>query len=186
MPKLTLQSFFSPKRWDRLAELFLTTHHLIFCIPTRPLLNISLTAGLSALKTPACHSEFISPSSGLFSKRSTSPSGGEPGAGHFSPPPDDAAAAATAAGHATHMVTTPVCPICSFELNELARPLPFAHHSKSIVESDPVMLPNGRIYGRERLMRLNEKLGTPQGYLRDPVEPDKVFEWRELRKVYIT
>jgi macrophage erythroblast attacher len=85
-----------------------------------------------------------------------------------------------------HMVTTPVCPICSFELNELARPLPFAHHSKSIVESDPVMLPNGRIYGRERLARLNEKLGTPPGMLRDPVEPDKMFERRELRKVYIT
>jgi macrophage erythroblast attacher len=84
------------------------------------------------------------------------------------------------------MVTTPVCPICSFELNELARPLPFAHHSKSIVESDPVMLPNGRIYGRERLARLNEKLGTPPGMLRDPVEPDKMFERRELRKVYIT
>jgi macrophage erythroblast attacher len=157
-----------------LADLFLTTHHLLFCIPTRPLLNISLTAGLSALKTPACHSQYISPSSGLFSNKSMSPSAE---AGNFSPSLSE-----------TDMVMqmTPVCPICSFELNELARPLPFAHHSKSLVENDPVVLPNGRIYGRERLIRLNEKLGTQKGYLRDPVEPDKVFEWSHLRKVYIT
>jgi macrophage erythroblast attacher len=67
----------------------------------------------------------------------------------------------------------------------LARPLPYAHHSKSHVESDPVMLPNGRIYGRERLVDLNEKLGTAKHYVRDPVEPDRKFQWSSVRKVYI-
>jgi macrophage erythroblast attacher len=47
------------------------------------------------------------------------------------------------------------------------------------------VLPNGRIYGRERLERLNEKLGTPEGLVRDPVDPSKVFEWSEVRRVFI-
>jgi macrophage erythroblast attacher len=84
-------------------------------------------------------------------------------------------------------LTTAVCPICSEELNQLATRVPFAHHTKSNVEHDPVVLPNGRIYGRERLMRLNEKLGTPEGFVRDPVDISKPpFRWEEVSKVYIS
>jgi len=83
------------------------------------------------------------------------------------------------------LINTPVCPICSTELNELAEPLPYAVHSKSHVESDPVVLPNGRIYGSERLSKLNEKLGTPKGMVRDPSEPSKMFSEQLVRKVYI-
>lgn len=82
-------------------------------------------------------------------------------------------------------LTTSVCPICSTELNELARHVPFANHTKSHVEPDPVVLPNGRIYGRERLERLNEKLSTSQGKVKDPVDPSKVFNWSDVRRVFI-
>ena len=107
---------YSTARWPQLAELFVKTHHEIFSLPPRPLLHIALSAGLSALKTPACHSHYASSSSNASSS------------------------------------TTSVCPICSTELNALARSVPYAHHSKSYVEDDPVMLPNGRIYGRGRLI----------------------------------
>ena len=78
-----------------------------------------------------------------------------------------------------------MCPICSTELNELARSLPYAHHTKSSVENDPVVLPNGRIYGRERLMRAVAKRGLEEGQIKDPTTGE-IFGEDEVRKVYIT
>jgi macrophage erythroblast attacher len=169
-------------RWNYLAECFLETHHALFSLPAQPLLHIALSAGLSALKTPACHSKFVSPTSGLNSSRS---------------PPhhtfDYNSIESEASGSEdpglpsiNTSLSTHVCPICSTELNQLATQVPYAHHSKSHVENDPVVLPNGRIYGRERLIKLNEKLGSQEGLVRDPVEPDKFFEWTQVRKVFIS
>lgn len=76
-----------------------------------------------------------------------------------------------------------VCPICSTELNELARGIPYAHHSKSFVENDPVVLPNGRVYGRERLKALSTKIGVPAGYVKDPTTGE-VFEESRARQIY--
>ena len=85
------------------------------------------------------------------------------------------------------------------ELNDLARNVPYAHHTTSSVENDPVVLPNGRIYGRERLEELQRKFamaglsghsGTQdlvigkEGVVRDPTTGDS-FEWEEVKKVYI-
>lgn len=147
----TCQSLYSPTRWSHLASLFLTTHHTLYSLPPRPLLHIALSAGLSALKTPACHSAFTSPSSSSANS------------------------------------TTTVCPICSTELNELARIVPYAHHTKSIVENDPVVLPNGRIYGSERLRVFNEMVGTERGWVRDPVagKTDEVWRESEVRRVFV-
>ena len=140
---------YSRERWERLAGLFVKTHHELFSLPNRPLLHIALSAGLSALKTPSCHSKFTSSSA-----------------------------------NAGSAITT-VCPICSEELNELARDLPYAHHSKSFVENDPVVLPNGRIYGRDRLMQMTEKLGSRRGEVRDPTTGE-IFKEADIRKVYIS
>ena len=81
-----------------------------------------------------------------------------------------------------------MCPICSTELNELAKNVPYAHQTKSFIEEDPVVLPNGRVYGRDRLKLLNEKLGTRKGHVRDPTELEHGTEWEltELKKVYIS
>ncbi|KAF2789604.1 protein FYV10 [Melanomma pulvis-pyrius CBS 109.77] len=145
-------SLYSPDRWIYLAHLFLTTHHTLYSLPPRPLLHIALSAGLSALKTPSCHSAYTSSSANASSS------------------------------------TTTVCPICSTELNALARNVPYAHHTKSIVENDPVVLPNGRIYGRERLTGYNEKVGTEKGWVRDPVGGVNGERFREIevRKVFIS
>ena len=131
------QSMYSASRYDHLAEQFVKTHHELFALPSQPLLHIALSAGLSALKTPSCHSQY--------------------------------------ALQANANTGAPVCPICSTELNELARTVPYAHHTKSYMEDDPIVLPNGRVFGRERLRRLNEKLGTASGKIRDPT--DMKHEW---------
>jgi macrophage erythroblast attacher len=140
---------YSQARWDQLAILFVQTHHELFSLPTRPLLHIALAAGLSALKTPSCHSKHASSTANASS------------------------------------TTTSVCPICSTELNDLARKLPYAHHTKSYVENDPVVLPNGRVYGRDRLLEMSAKVGLDPGFVKDPTTAD-IFPAGDIRKVYIS
>ncbi|KAF2858445.1 protein FYV10 [Piedraia hortae CBS 480.64] len=83
-------------------------------------------------------------------------------------------------------VTSSTCPICSPELNELARPLPFGHHDKSHVDEDLVVLPNGRVINHGRLQLLNQKLKVPKGKIRDPFSTTGE-EWIEsvVRKVFV-
>lgn len=143
------RAMYSSTRWTHLAELFVRTHHELLSLPSRPLLHIALSAGLSALKTPSCHSEYTSSRSNSLS------------------------------------TTTSVCPICSTELNELARDMPYAHHTKSYIESDPIVLPNGRVYGQERLLDMNKKVGCIEaGTIKDPTTGE-VFEESDMKKVYI-
>jgi len=140
---------YSQVRWDYLATLFVQTHHELFALPARPLLHIALSAGLSALKTPSCHSKHASSTANASS------------------------------------TTTSVCPICSTELNDLARKLPYAHHTKSYVENDPVVLPNGRVYGRDRLFEMSAKVGLDPGHVKDPTTAE-IFPIDVIRKVYIS
>lgn len=140
-------------RWAELAALFVETHNALLGLPSFPLLHVALQSGLSALKTPACHS-------------TTHASSG------------------SAPSHATSL-TSSVCPICSTELNELARSVPYAHHSQSHVEHDLLMLPSGRVYARRRLEEYARKAGLPDGKVKDLRTGDVVDE-DDLKKVYIT
>ncbi|EXJ62761.1 hypothetical protein A1O7_03200 [Cladophialophora yegresii CBS 114405] len=147
------RTLFAPSRWHHLSNLFIETHHTLLSLPVQPLLHVALSSGLSALKTPACHSAYNPASS-------------------------------STPGHARIATNTSLCPICSMELNELARNVPYAHHTTSSVEPDPVVLPNGRIYGRERLEELQRKLIGKEGEVRDPTTGES-FTWDQVRKVYI-
>lgn len=163
------RSLFAPARWDYLSDLFVETHHALFGVPSQPLLHTALSAGLSALKTPACHSV-------------------------HNP------ASASTTGHARIASNSSLCPICSTELNELAKNVPYAHHTKSYVEPDAVVLPNDRIYGRARLEELQRKIIRAaggnggiidddmigiKGEATDPITNES-FPWKDVRKVYIT
>ncbi|KAH8889336.1 hypothetical protein GQ53DRAFT_825645 [Thozetella sp. PMI_491] len=87
-------------------------------------------------------------------------------------------------GHGTSLITN-VCPICSTELNELARTVPYAHHSKSHVEHDLRLLPNNRAYGKARLEEYASKAGLPSGQIKDLVTGQQ-YAWGQTRKVFIT
>jgi macrophage erythroblast attacher len=64
--------------------------------------------------------------------------------------------------------------------------MPYAHHTKSYVESDPIVLPNGRIYGRQRLLEMGRKVGfAGEAKIKDPTTGE-VFEESEMKKVYIS
>lgn len=139
---------YSAARWSYLADAFVATYYSLFNLPSPSLLQIALSAGLAALKTPSCYSSVTPSSSNTASS------------------------------------TTSLCPICSTELNELARGVPFAHHVRSFVDTDPVVLPNGRIYGRRKLEDFAEKANVGPGLVRDPTTGDE-WDWDVIRKVYV-
>jgi macrophage erythroblast attacher len=141
--------FYRPSRWTELADLFTTAHNNLLALPSAPLLHVALSSGLSALKTPACHSS----------------------ASHH--------------GEGTSTLGHGVCPICSTELNDLARNVPYAHHTKSHVEHDLLLLPNGRVYGSQRLQDQAKKAGLPPTLVKD-IQTGEVFPADGLKKVYIT
>lgn len=150
-PATEYAELYSPARWTFLADLFMKTHNSLLALPSAPLLHIALSSGLSALKTPSCHSKHgasISPTS-------------------------------------SSALTTSVCPICSTELNELARNVPYAHHTKSHVESDLVLLPNLQAYGRARLEEFSKKAGLGSGEVKD-LRTGETFKVETLKKVYIS
>jgi macrophage erythroblast attacher len=130
------------------------THNSLLALPSVPLLHIALSAGLSALKTPSCHSSHISSISSISPTSSSS-------------------------------ITTSVCPICSTELNGLARNVPYAHHTKSHVESDLVLLPNGCVYGRQRLEEYSKRAGLNDDVVKD-LRSGETFSIDDLKKVYIS
>ncbi|KAK6843708.1 hypothetical protein PG987_004568 [Apiospora arundinis] len=150
------RALYSPSRWEMPAELFTTTHNTLLALPSIPLLHMALSSGLSALKTPACHS-------------SAHP-----------------ASLAAAPSHTTSLsLASSVCPICSTELNELARAVPYAHHTQSHVEHDLLLLPNDRAYGKARLEEYTRKAGLPEGQVKD-LRTGQVFPVELLKKVFIT
>lgn len=82
-------------------------------------------------------------------------------------------------------LTSSVCPICSTELNELARHVPYAQHSKSHVEHDLLLLPNGRVYGKARLDEYAAKTNIPQALVKDLLTGE-LYPRDKLKKVFIT
>ncbi|KAI3399070.1 hypothetical protein diail_7870 [Diaporthe ilicicola] len=146
------REMYDSSRWNKLAEIFTETHNALLGLPSFPLLHIALQSGLSALKTPACHSAQASSSS-------------------------------TPSHHTS--LTSSVCPICSTELNELARNVPYAHHTQSHVEPDLMLLPNGRVYGQAKLEEYSRKAGLPSGRVKD-LRTGDVYAADKLKKVFIT
>ncbi|PFH55926.1 hypothetical protein XA68_17378 [Ophiocordyceps unilateralis] len=138
---------YKPSRWVELADLFTKAHNSLLSIPTVPLLHVALSSGLSALKTPACHS--------------------------------------SNKGEGTSILGHGVCPICSTELNALSRYLPYAHHTKSHVEYDLMLLPNGRVCGTQRLKEQAKKAGLSADLVKDP-RTGETYPLKDLKKVYIS
>lgn len=143
-----LKHLYSLDRWETLAQTFTETHNTFLALPSHPLLHIALQVGLSALKTPACHSANEGP------------------------------AAASSA-------SSSVCPICSTELNALAKNVPYAHHSQSHVDNDLLLLPNSRVYGKSKLEEHAKKSGLPSKMVKD-LRTGEVFPVDTLKKVFIT
>lgn len=86
-----------------------------------------------------------------------------------------------------------LCPVCSTEAKDLARPLPFAHvaHSRLICahtgeplneNNPPLCLPNGMVYGQNAILALAGESGT--GHIVCP-RTKQIFALSDAEKVYV-
>lgn len=63
--------------------------------------------------------------------------------------------------------------------------MPYAHHSKSYVEGDSIVLPNGRVYSKSRLLDISRQVDSMEdGKVKDPTTGE-VFLENDMKKVYI-
>jgi macrophage erythroblast attacher len=84
------------------------------------------------------------------------------------------------------------CPVCQSPLNELAACLPFAHCSQSRVicyiggkalneNNQPMMLPNGFVYGEEALTKMARE---NDGQIVCP-RTKEIFSFSDAEKIYV-
>lgn len=92
---------------------------------------------------------------------------------------------AAAGPSSSHLTSASNCPICSDELNPLAVQVPYAHHTSSHVDPDAVLLPNMRVYGKQKLLDHAKKAGLEEGKIKDLVTGE-IFPVNELDKVYLS
>ena len=191
-------SLYSASRWQKLAEVFVEAHLKLLSLPMSPLLHIALSSGLSALKTPACHSTQIQALAQADAQalaqaqEDQTPTQSQPKTARKKPASTQQPSSSSShthhrqPHHSTASLTTRVCPICSTELNELARNVRYAHHGKSrLLEHDLLLLPNGRIYGKARLDEYAAKSGLPAGQVKDLITGE-IYAGAELKKVFVT
>ena len=204
-----MQVYLGNDRWDYLSKEFLATFNRIFGLPIRPPLLNTLSAGLSALKTPACKPSLLEADSphqkpeNAHRDRTQSTRSRVGAASDVTPGHSTVGASNTVipaantvrekierypirTSYSEEVPRVNLCPICSTELDGLALNMPRAHHTKSIIIDDPVAFPDGRIYSASKLRELSEKHGVVASKYYDPLRPRMPIERRLCRKVFIT
>jgi macrophage erythroblast attacher len=146
-----------------LAFAFTETYHKFLSLPAVPLLHIALSSGLSALKTYSCSSADFAglDDPGDDTSDDEDPNFQKSNSGELS------------------------CPVCSTDLHELARHVPCAHYSRSYIESDQMLLPNGRSCSLWRLQECGKRHGYDPRIVKDPYTGD-VFPISALKKIFIS
>ncbi|KAJ8982427.1 hypothetical protein NQ317_007775 [Molorchus minor] len=159
------KALFEETRWDTLIEQFRQENYRLFQLASQSVFTVALQAGLSALKTPYPFKYRV-----FFSGLS----------------------------HITHCYSdncenmNPSCPVCQPYLNQLAEPLAFAHCSQSRLychisglpmneNNQPMMLPNGYIYGEHALEQMARE---NDGQIICPKTKD-IFPFKKLEKVFV-
>lgn len=156
---------FDESRWLMLVEQFRQENFKLYQLSPSSVFSVTLQAGLAALKTPQCYKD---------KKKSNNQVNNENLALN---------------GNKTR---NPDCPVCSPLLNKLAASLPCAHCSQSRLicaisglplneHNQPLVLPNGYVYGSEALKKM---AAENNGKIICPRTKD-VFELKEAEKVYV-
>ncbi|CCD23392.1 glucose-induced degradation complex subunit FYV10 NDAI_0B03580 [Naumovozyma dairenensis CBS 421] len=124
------QKLLSVSRWDTLKKIFLDEYYTMYGISKNDPLLIYLSLGISTLKTKGCLHESIAPDLENGELRT----------------------------YLSEKVITNHCPVCSESFAKISKNLPYAHHTKSRLFENPVMLPNGNVYDAQRLKDLAKTL----------------------------
>jgi macrophage erythroblast attacher len=147
-----LQRLYSDQRWCLLTQAFRRAIYTLHSLPHLPLLHYALSAGLTALKLPACiteepHSSQPSHLSELpFSSSNAMLSSSDLRSGSPSRVP---------------LLSNPNCPVCDTAcLGVLAHEVPFSHHANSTIvcrmsgkimtaDNPPLAFENGMVYSEQ-------------------------------------
>ncbi|CCJ31286.1 unnamed protein product [Pneumocystis jirovecii] len=152
------KKLYSPDRWMLLADLFVLTHHNLYNLPVLPLLYITLSAGLSALKTPSCCSfESQKVNTTLFHSTLCP----------ICSPELNSIASLVPYAHAVR----------SSLIDSLTG-------EKIKSDNELIALPNGHVYNQKSLYEKNEKFGISKDIIWDPATTEK-FSREKIRKVMV-
>ncbi|THU93519.1 hypothetical protein K435DRAFT_757373 [Dendrothele bispora CBS 962.96] len=148
---------YDPSRWVNLVKSFHQTIYLLNTLPTEPLLNLSLYAGLVSLKLPACFDPLTKNADCPVCDKEASASGQAMGLGKL----------ATEVPYSQRSNSILVCGI-----------------SGKIMDADnmPMVFPDGSVYSREAL---EEMAAKNSGFVTCP-RTGTVCEYSKLKKVYIS
>jgi len=162
-------------RWQTLIEQFRLENFRLHQLSAQCTFTVALQSGLAALKTPQCYKHnFVL--SGLPSLGSLQDSRSLP-----LPLPVSGVSE-----------KNPECPVCDPQLNTLAHTLPFAHCSQSRLvctmsgtalneNNQPMMLPNGHVYGERAL---EAQALQNEGQVICP-RTKEIYSFKDAEKVYI-
>jgi len=161
-------------RWQTLIEQFRQENFRLHQLSSQCMFTVALQSGLAALKTPQCYKHnFVLtglPNLGTLTDR------------HSLPLPVTAGVSEK----------NPECPVCDPHLNTLAHNLPYAHCSQSRLvctisgaalneNNQPMMLPNGYVYG-ERALEAQARQN--EGSVICP-RTKEIYSFKDAEKVYI-
>lgn len=154
----------STTRYEYLSDLFLKIYYKMHGISEDDPLLIYLSLGISALKTRSCQCSKSTKALNFESILNKKLSSGKEDQNNLSN----------------------LCPICSLEFNQLASQLPHSHNVKSYLFENPVMLPNGNIYDKEKLIGYSQNLTIlNENEVKDPVTAE-IFTLNDLTTMYPT
>ncbi|KAJ8867091.1 hypothetical protein PR048_032953 [Dryococelus australis] len=159
---LPYKELLDEKRWELLVEQFRQENYRLYQLASQSVFTVALQAGLSALKTPYPLKLLSTTIYSLL-----------------------ACTQCYSANRENHNAS---CPVCQESLNQLAATLPFAHCSQSRLvcamssmplneHNQPMMLPNGYVYGE----KVRPHLFSPFGLLFDS---NKLSLWKSTKTEY--
>lgn len=169
------KALMDPARWKALTEQFRQENFRLHQLSQQSMFTVALQSGLAALKTPQCYKQ----TSSLHLALTGSVQPSLPDIPTFKP-------------YSTNSEKNPECPVCDPALNTLALSLPYAHCSQSRLvchmsgtalneNNQPMMLPNGYVYG-ERALESQARQNEGQVIC---ARTKEIYSFKDAEKVYI-
>jgi macrophage erythroblast attacher len=150
----------SDERYKYLSELFLKLYYKMHGIPEDDPLLVYLSIGVSSLKTRSCISTLDRTVMGFEDLLKEKLSGSD------------------------HLEQSS-CPVCSLEFRQMNSLLPYSHNVQSHLFENPVMLPNGNIYDKSKLLTFSKVSQVSNEEVIDPLTLE-TFEAEEMATMYPT
>lgn len=168
--------FYSRNRWETLGNLFVTTFRKLHMLPPESTFLQHLGLGISALKTRSCNlhienggnSDEENEWANLICHESQ-------GSQEATPEAPDENSKELINERRKKWFELNKCPVCCEELCKIAAHLPYAKHLKSHLDSDPVVLPNGRVYSLKSIKEYSQKEAS-EGKILDPCTHEEFSE----------